>query len=176
MTLESAISNIRREHRNCCLTDSYQENRCRLDITGLDRSSVTTIDGTNYQSNHKWQGRLCDRIIFGRLGELFVCAVELKGGRSTDVSVAIEQIQGGVNLATLLLQSLLPEKCYPLLLYSGSMPKRERDVFLKTTISYRGKKMRVDRIDCGSSLLDYLNRQQRLADLRQSRQLNSERE
>ena len=159
MTLEPAIARIRSEHRDCCLTDSYQENRCRLITTGLYHSSLTTIHGSNYQVNHRWQGRLCDRIIFGIADKVFVCAVELKGGQSADISVAIEQIQGGLNLARVLLQTHLPENCYPLLLYSGGMPRGEKDVFLKRTISYRGKKKLVDRIDCGSRLLDYLNKQ-----------------
>ena len=159
MTLDTTIGIIRNDHFSCCLTDSYQENRCRLDISGLNASSLTTIHGTQYQSNHPWQGRLCDRVIFGRLDDHFVCAVELKGGRSADVSVAIEQIQGGLNLAAFLMQSQLPDKCYALLLYSGSMPRRERNVFLKRTVQYRGRSERVDRLNCGSRFLDYLNRQ-----------------
>ena len=159
MTLRPALARIRSEHRDCCLTDSYQENRCRLITTGLYHSSLTTIHGSSYQVNHCWQGRLCDRIIFGIADEFFVCAVELKGGQSADVSVAIEQIQGGLNLARELLQTRLPEKCYPLLLYSGSMPRKEREVFLKGTVSYGGKRNLIDRLDCGSSLLNYLNKQ-----------------
>ena len=159
MTLDAAIGMIRKDHFGCCLTDSYQENRCRLDTTGLANSSLTTIHGTHYQANHSCQGRLCDRVIFGRLDEHFVCAVELKGGRSADVSVAIEQIQAGLNLAASLLQSQLPDNCHALLLYSGSMPRRERDVFLKRTVQYRGRNERVNRLDCGSRLLDYLKEQ-----------------
>ncbi len=160
MTTESAIASIRSEHLSCCITDSYEENHCGLDITGLDRASVTTLHGTSFQSNHNWQGRLCDRIIFGRRDIYFVCAVELKGGQSADVSVAIQQIQGGLDLAASRLQTQSPEKWYPLLVYSGSVQRIERDVFQRKTVSYRGRKRRVERIDCGSRLLDYLNRQQ----------------
>ena len=120
---------------------------------------LTTLHGTNYQRNHGWQGRLCDRIIFGELNGHFVCAAELKGGRSADISIAIEQIQGGLNLADTLLPSNLPVKWYPLLLYSGSMPRGERDVFLKKTVSFRGGKIVVARLNCGARLTYYLRRQ-----------------
>lgn len=159
MTQESAVSRIHREHRDCCLTDSYEENHCRLNISGSIGSSLTTIHGSDYQASHNWPGRLCDRIIFGAFRGNFLCAVELKGGHSADMSVAIDQIQGGLNLADSLLQTQALEEWYPLLLYSGSMPRRERDVLQRKLVTYRGKRVRVDRMDCGSSLLDYLNRQ-----------------
>ena len=88
-----------------------------------------------------------------------MCAVELKGGQSADMSVAIGQIQGGLNLADSLLQTQALEEWYPLLLYSGSMPRKERDVLQRKLVTYRGGRVRVDRINCGSDLLDYLNRQ-----------------
>ena len=159
MTQEPAISRIRSEHRDCCLTDSYEEHRCRLNVPETISSSLTTIHGTDYQSSHNWQGRLCDRIIFGTFDGNFVCAVELKGGQSADMSVAIEQIQGGLNLAGSLLQTHSSERWYPLLLYSGSMPRKERDVLQRKLVTYKGNRVRVDRIDCGSSLLNYLNKQ-----------------
>ena len=161
MTLESAISNIRRDHRDCCLTDSYGENQCRLDVRELTGASLTTLHGSNYQRNHARQGQLCDRIIFGQHNGNFVCAVELKGDSGIHMSDAIDQIQGGLDLAASLLPPRVAEKWYPLLLYSGSMSGRERNLIRNKTVSYRGKNVRVDRIDCGSSLLNYLNRQQR---------------
>ena len=159
MTLESAMSRIRSEHRDCCLINSYEENHCRLNVSRAIRSSLTTIHGTEFQSSHDWRGRLCDRIIFGTFGGNFVCAVELKGGQSADRSVAIGQIQGGLNLADSLLQTQALEEWYPLLLYSGSMPRKERDVLQRKLVTYRGGRVRVDRINCGADLLDYLNRQ-----------------
>ena len=159
MTTEFAIAAMHDAHLDCCIAGSYQENHCRLDITGLESSLLATLHGSSFQSNHNWRGRLCDLVIFGRLNGYFVCAVELKGGQSADTSVAIEQIQGGLDLAVSLLQSRAPQKFYPLLLYSGSMPRKELDALRKNMVSYRGKKERIDRIDCGSRLLDYLNRQ-----------------
>ena len=161
MTQDPVISNLRHEHRDCCLTDSYQEYNCRLDVRGLDGASLTTLHGSSYQLNHAWQGRLCDRILFGQHNGSFVCAVELKGGRNIIMSDAINQIQRGLDLAASLLPPRAAEKWYPLLLYSGSMSGRERNLIRSKTVSYRGKSVRVDRIDCGSSLLDYLNGQKR---------------
>ena len=157
MTLASNIAHIRRAHQNCCLTDSYEDEGCGLDVRGLE-SHITTIHGSNYQANHRWQGRLCDRIIIGESGDGFVCAVEFKGGNSIDMSVAIEQIQRGLELATSMLPGQQPEKWYPLLLYSGHNGKREQKMLMRNKVTYKGKKERVDRLNCGASLLNYLER------------------
>ncbi len=85
MTLASAIDRIGARDKDCCLTDSYEENNCGLDLRGLARASLTTIHGTKYQTspNHFWRGKLCDRVIFGRTSnEHFLCAVELKAGEA----------------------------------------------------------------------------------------------
>lgn len=159
MTLASVIADIRNRHSNCCITNSYEDEGCRIDISELPRSSLTTLHGSNYQSNHQWQGRLCDRIIIGQSNGSFVCAVELKGGRNIIMSDAINQIQRGLDLAASLLQNSSPEKWYPLLAYSGSMTRRERNMLRRIKVTYRGGKALVDRINCGARLLDYLNQQ-----------------
>ena len=158
MTQESVLNRVLREHQSCCITDSYEENRCSLDVRGLDHSNLIAVHGTNYQSNHDWQGRLCDRIIMGNLGKNFLCAVEFKGGRSADIATAIEQIQGGLNLAVALRLGSWATEWYPILVYSGSVPRDELNVLQKRQVTYRNQKRLVRRIDCGSRLLDYLNK------------------
>ena len=159
MTLDPAINRVLREHQSCCITDSYEENRCGLDVRGLERSNLIALHGTNYQSNHRWQGRLCDRIIMGSLDENFVCAVEFKGGRSADIATAIDQIQGGLNLAVDLQLGSWATKWHPILVYSGSVPRDELTVLQRKQVTYRNQKRLVRRLDCGSSLLNYLNKQ-----------------
>ena len=156
MTLASNIAGIRRTHRDCCITDSYEDEGCRLDMRGLPQETLTTIHGSNYQANHRWPGRLCDRIIIGESGNGFVCAVEFKGGNNIDMSVAIEQIQRGLELAAAMLPGQQPGKWRPLLLYSGSRGKREQKLLMRNKVAYKGQKVRVDCIDCGASLLNYL--------------------
>ncbi len=178
MAYSQLAESIRSIYGSCCLTDSYADRNCRINVSGLESAELATIHGDFNQScrNHRVDSRLCDRLIFGRLKEDFICAAELKGGRNPEVPKAIRQIQGGLNLAGAILRNRTVEKWYPLLFFSGKMKGNDLSALRTKKVSYGGKKRLLDRIDCGSSLLDYLNRQQRLADLRQSRQLNSERE
>ena len=159
MTLASMISSIRDEHNECCTTNAYEDEGCRLDIRGLPQPSLTTLSGSSYQNNHLWEGRLCDRIIIGQSHGDYVCAVEFKGGRNIIMSDAINQIQRGLDLAASLLQARSPDNWYPLLVYSGSVSGRERDLLRNKKVKYRGKTARVDRLDCGASLLNYLDKQ-----------------
>ena len=158
MTLASNIANIRRAHQDCCLTDCYTDEGCGLDVRDIPLASLTTIHGSHHQARHNRPGRLCDRVIIGESGDGFVCAVEFKGGNNIDMSGAIEQIQGGLRLAAELLPGQPPGKWHPLLLYSGSMGPREKDLLRKTRVGYKGSKALVDRLNCGASLLNYLNR------------------
>ena len=160
------VETIRNQYRDCCLTDSYEDEGCRINIAGFSPSALTTIHGTQNQNcpNHRRPGRLCDRLIFGRLDSLnrdFVCAAELKGGNNLDASVAINQIQSGLNLAHSVLDNQSTVTWYPLLVYSGSSKGHGLNLLRSRRVSFRGKKQLVDRINCGSNLLGYLSQANR---------------
>ena len=146
------------QYRDCCLTDSYEDEGCKIDVSGFNPGSLTTIHGTKHQdcSKHQRPGRLCDRLIFGRVDNLnrdFVCAAELKGGRNLDASVAIEQIQNGLTLAHGMLGNRSTVDWYPLLFYGGRLRGHGLDLLRSRKVSFGGKKRLVDRVDCGASLL-----------------------
>ena len=87
MTSPRFAETVYNQYHDCCLADSYEDEGCRIDIGGFNSGVLTTIDGTRHQHcpKHRQPGRLCDRLIFGRLNNLnrdFVCAAELKGGKT----------------------------------------------------------------------------------------------
>ena len=161
MAYSQLAEGIRDTYGNCCLTDSFTEPNCRIDVSGLEDSRLATIHGDFNQRcpNHAVATRLCDRLIFGRLNGDFICAAELKGGRNPEVPKAIEQIQGGLNLARSILRNRTIDTWYPLLFFRGKMRGNDLRAIQTRTVSYSGKKKLIDRIDCGSSLRAYLNRQ-----------------
>ena len=161
MAYSQMAESIRNSHGNCCLTESYTEPNCRIDISGLETAELATVHGDQNQQcpKHKRPARLCDRLIFGRLNGDFICAAELKGGRNPEVPKAISQIQGGLELARTILRNRTIEKWYPLLFFRGKMRGNDLRAIQTRTVSYGGKRKLIDRIDCGSSLLAYLNRQ-----------------
>ena len=161
MAYSQTAESVRVTYGNCCLTDSYTEPNCRIDVSGLESSELATVHGDlNQRCRNHWQpNRMCDRLIFGRLNDDFICAAELKGGKNPEVPKAIGQIQGGLDLAKSILQNRTIEHWYPLLFFSGKMKGNDLRTLQTRTVSYSGKKKLVDRIDCGASLLTYLNRQ-----------------
>ena len=160
MAHSQLAESIRSSYGNCCLTDSYIDHNCRIDVSGLESSELATVHGDQNQQcpDHKRPDRLCDRLIFGRLNADFLCAAELKGGRNPEVPKAIRQIQGGLDLARSILGGRTIEKWYPLLFFSGKMKGNDLRAIQTRTVSYGGKKRLIDRLDCGASLLAYLNR------------------
>ena len=169
MAYSRLAESIRSTYGDCCLTDSYSEPNCRIDISGLESSELATVHGDLNQRcpNHGVANRLCDRLIFGQLSDDFICAAELKGGRNPEVPKAIQQIQGGFDLARSILGGRTVERWYPLLYFTvggrnrGKMKGNDLRALQTRTVSYGGKKKLVDRVDCGSGLRDYLNRQRR---------------
>ena len=160
MAYSELAEGIRRTYGNCCFTDSHSEPNCRIDVSGLESSDLATVHGDLNQrcQDHGRPDRLCDRLIFGRLNGDFLCAAELKGGRNPEVPKAIQQIQGGLELARSILGGRTIERWYPLLFFSGKMKGNDLRTLQTRTVSYKGKKRLIDRLDCGSSLLAYLNR------------------
>ena len=155
---------IRKEYIGCCLTNSYGENNCSIGLTGITASELTTIHGDLNQScqKHAVPSQLCDRIIFGRLNSEFVCAAEIKGGKNPEMSKAIKQIQGGLDLAGSILSGKSVEHWYPMLFFSGKMSANDVRLLNTRKVAFgsgKPKSKTVDRLDCGSSLLAYLNKQ-----------------
>ena len=152
---------IRNAYGDCCLTESYADSSCRIDVSGLEDSELTAVDGDRNQRcpNHGVTARLCDRLIFGHRNRDFICAVELKGGRNPEVPKAMSQIQGGLDLARSILGNRTLERWYPLLFFSGKMKGNDLRTLQTRTVSYGGKRKLIDRLDCGASLLNYLNKQ-----------------
>ena len=62
-------------------------------------------------------------------------------------------------MARSMLQSLSIEHWYPLLFSSGKMKGNDLRTLQTRRVSYGGKKKYVDRIDCGTSLYDFLVKQ-----------------
>ena len=161
MAYSELAEKIRDTYGDCCLTDSYSEPNCRIDASGLEDSDLAVIHGDLNQQcrNHGHASRLCDRLIFGRLNGDFICAAELKGGRNPEVPKAIRQIQGGLDLARTVLRNRVLEKWHPVLFFRGKMRGNDLRAIQTRTVTYAGKKKLIDRLDCGSSLFAYLNRQ-----------------
>lgn len=157
MTLATVLKGIRENHGDCCITDSYGDRGCKIDIRDFDKSKLTTIHGDEHQKHHGLKTKLCDRLIFGQRGKVFVCSVELKGGKNVSVSKAILQVQGGLNLARDLLNTQSDCNWYPILAYSGSMDGRGVQLLRARTVSFRGKRKAVVRKECGFNLHKHLS-------------------
>ena len=157
MTPVRVLKRIREIHGDCCITDSYEDRGCKIDIRSLGKSALTTIHGDRHQELHGLETKLCDRLVFGQRGKIFVCSVELKGGKNVDVSKAKTQVQGGLDLARDLLSAQTECDWYPILAYSGSLSGKGLQLLRAKTVSFRGKKKVVVRKECGFNLHSYLS-------------------
>ena len=153
------VEGIRQNYRDC-ITQSLRENQCRLQLDALPSDPLVVIDGTEYQANRGFAGKLCDGILFWERCGLFVAAVELKGGGSIRLSDAIDQIQGGLTLASDILKeasaSDLETEWVPLLLYSGSLHRDDVGVLRRSRVSFQRARRPIQKHDCGTRLSEIL--------------------
>ena len=160
MTISHMIEKIREEHQGCCVTTNCRDGKCSLRLNGLIGSSMLIISGTMYQRAHPATGKLCDRIILSSERGGFVCAVELKGGRTQPRLPPIaEQIQSGINIAQELLAGILPQRWYPVLAFSGHSGPNTSAAFRakRNLVQAPGALIEIARHDCNSELVSLLS-------------------
>ena len=160
MAPDEFIQSIRVLHARCCITNSPKDQGCGLNLHGIDRTSFVMLNGSKYQEYHGHRRKLCDRIIVGKWNDQeFVCAVELKGGKSIDVGDVLEQIQNGLNVAANILSGGIPRNWYPILLYNGHLGTAGITKLRRRPLSVqrqRRESYQVIKRDCNSSLVGIL--------------------
>ena len=159
MTISSLIEQLRQEHGDCCVTTNCRDGNCSLNLRGMTGDAMVIINGTKYQEAHPGSGRLCDRIIISRERGGFVCAVELKGGKSQpELTPIVEQVQSGLTLVDTLLPGYSPARWYPVLAFSGHMGPNYATALRsnKNRVMFRGERAEITRRDCGTQLVSIL--------------------
>jgi hypothetical protein len=115
------------------------------------------IHGTRYQKSRRYSDKLCDRIVFCAWKGLYVAAVELKGGKNSDVRHARDQIQNGLTIAQGAVQQDSVTDWFPLLLTSKQLSTAELRLLRLNPVSFRNQPPKVViRRDCGTSFHDII--------------------
>ena len=147
--MREAIESIHRNYPGC-LTRTCRENKCSLQLDGVNSSSSAIIHGSKFQKNEHFTGKLCDRIVFCGQDGFILAAVELKGGGTIHLSDAITQIQNGLDVAGAILENRPVAQWFPLLLYSGSMKPAETRILRTKSVRFRDERKIVEKHNCGT--------------------------
>ena len=141
MTLPEFIGWIRQEHQ-CCVDTSARENRCSLRLANLSGDSLVIINGSKYQSNHRFRDKLADRIIFSESHGGFVCVADLKSG-AWKARDTIEQVQNGFGLADSMLNGISVQSWFPLVLSDTGPRRAEERIVQIDMIGFQGDRRRL---------------------------------
>lgn len=139
-----------------CITRSCREKKCSLCLEGMNAALLAIINGTKYQEKKNFQEKLCDRIIFSKERGLILAAVELKGGKSVNISEARNQIQNGLRVAKEILGNCSVSDWHPVLVYRGRMNTYETKLLQNKPVRFQGTPKNVIKRNCGSNLNDIL--------------------
>src|SRR5215468_12633084 len=85
-------------HCRCCHARRCRDAGCHISMPGGGSRRVI-LAGTSYQTNHSFDGPLCDFIVFLCDDDDSAYALELKGG-SFSVSDVVGQLQGGADVVS----------------------------------------------------------------------------
>ena len=141
-----------RENHHYCITHSCSERGCSLQLDGVDRASLTIINGTQYQNYNNSAEKLCDRIVFSRDRGFLLLAVELKGGRNIRASDAIKQIQNGLTVAESMLGNQTVAAWFPTLLFNGRLAQDDAQLLRTKQVRFRREPKVIIKRNCGTRL------------------------
>ncbi len=131
-----------------CVCTECEGSGCHVDLAGLARD-VDVLDMDCVKRVNRTTGRICDCAILWRSRRL-VAATELKGGQDISIQRLVEQIQGGCNAISDLLNGQTVEDFYPIRMYSGKRDPRR--ALQGKRVMFRGQPRRVMVAPCGSRL------------------------
>ena len=140
-----------------CITSSCREKRCRLQLDGVNPASLAIIHGSKYQKHNSYTEKLCDRIVFCGEHGFIMAAVELKGGKTVNISDAREQIQNGLIVAEGILGGHPVAEWFPLLLYDGGMKPYEIKLLQTRSVEFRGQRKNIVKRNCDTRLSTVLS-------------------
>lgn len=132
---------------NDCTTTTCEKKNCKLSLDGINQHQIVILDNDLSQTTTE---RLCDYLLFYKLGELVISAVELKGG-GMDASSATEQLKNGAKKAEELSNGHEVKDFIPLLLRGRRAHTAGIKKVLKTKIPFRGRKLKIVVRRCGYS-------------------------
>jgi hypothetical protein len=108
------------------------------------------MSGTQYQTNHGFDGKLCDCLVFWSIdGADVVGAVELKAGGLSASSV-IEQLQGGADVIDRVASRCRSLEFVPLVAHNGVKPLEVRE-FRRQKVTFRGTSYLAALKRCGTA-------------------------
>ena len=143
-----------------CITRECREQSCSLSLARTSQQSFA-IDMNHDESPVDQNQTHCDFLFVGSLSgrsEEWIVPIELKRG-AISASEARDQLQAGAEAADQLVPHGLAFRFLPLAV-SGSMNSAERAQLRKNShmIRFRGRRVLIERVRCGSQLAETLRR------------------
>jgi hypothetical protein len=141
----------------CCWVNRCSEGKCGYNLGRESRHfQRVCLSGTKYQSNHAWSGKLCDCLIFWNQPHNGAAAVELKGGKLSDASQSIAQLQAGaVLIETMAVNSEV--QFFPVLVHNGVSTAAIK-VLNNRKVRFKGRQYSLILERCGCQLQETIQR------------------
>lgn len=150
MTGKRRVSGLRgfNEHLGCCSVLEFEEEGCKVYLPTQRRGWIC-LSGDKYSECHGHKSKLADLLFAWRVNndDPLSCVLELKSG-----TISVSGVVGQLQQAALIVDQLLTGTTVSFLpvLVHGAIPTVTLRKLKNQTISFRGAKMRIHRINCGS--------------------------
>jgi hypothetical protein len=138
------------EHIGCCSVLEFEEDGCKVYLPTRRRGWIC-LSGDKYSESHGHKAKLADLLFAWKVdnNELLSCVLELKSG-----TISVSGVVGQLQQAALIVDQLLSGTTIHFLpvLVHGAIPTVTLRKLKNQTINFRGAKMRIHRINCGSAV------------------------
>ena len=137
----------------------FEEGECSVDLTGVSENDRVVVDLDKKFPGGRWRQRQCECILFyfDDVANFAVVPIELKGGKNTEVTKAVEQLKSGANFAAAYTPYNCKSICHPVLFHNGINRAEIRQLKnSRSKVHFRGNSFEIKTARCGGKLADML--------------------
>ena len=140
----------------------FEEGECSVDLTGVSENDRVVVDLDKKFPGGRWRQKQCECVLFyfDDVANFVVVPIELKGGKNTEVTKAVEQLKSGANFAAIYTPCNCKSVCQPVLFHKRPLSTAEYRQLKKpkSKIFFRGEPFEIKTARCGNKLADVLPR------------------
>ena len=149
------VESVRSAVAERCRATRCRARGCSVSMNGIQGDHIL-INMDCHSLGIGRRDRRCDYIFVSDDGD-WVVALELKRG-DLDASYVVEQLRAGARFVERIVPRDADVNFVPLAVYGGKFHRKEREELLKRAnwISFRGRRVQVDSLRCGRSIIEKL--------------------
>ena len=139
----------------------FEEEGCSTNLTGVSEDNRIVVDLDKKFPSGRWGQKQCECVLFyfDAVSSFVVILIELKGGRNTRVTKAVQQLQSSAEFSDDYVPCGFKNICHPILFHKRPLSKIQLRELRKpeSRVPFGGRSFEIKTARCGDKLADVLS-------------------